>query len=213
MARVKAFAGKVLATLFTAEMLTSPVASAPARGSALVAEESVTPEDNVKLCILAAFSHGTIAIGHGEQRIEIELMGGACEPPGSGISSLWARYPENSSALDVVRANNCPAYKAKIDELWAAKRRHVRGQRPSKSQVGPFVIHNSGDLFTLNNSKGRKAATRWIRDTLVEVRPCWNTFRDDQTREVVDDLYRRLSIPLPAAHITAENSEGMSDRD
>jgi hypothetical protein len=109
-------------------------------------------------------------------------------------------YPANNVLMDVVSARDCPAYRAKIDELWSAKLSHIRPRpEPAQVQAGPFAIVDSDNLFDLKNTKGRQAAALWIRNTLAAVRPCWNTIRQDQTREVADDLYRRLSMRLPPA--------------
>lgn len=152
-------------------------------------------------CIAIAVPHGTITVGRGERRIEIRLIGGACERLGSGISMLFAIYPAaDNSPLDVVSSRDCPSYQAKIDELWSAKPHHVRSRStPAKVQAGPFAIVDTDDLFELKSSRGKRAAQIWLRQTLVAVRPCWNTIRDDQTRSVVDDLYKRLSIFFPQA--------------
>lgn len=156
-------------------------------------------EGQEQICVSIAVPHGTITVGRGERRIEIRLIGGSCEPPGSGISALWAIYPAaDNSPLDVVSSRDCPSYQAKIDELWSAKPRHVRSRSaPAKVQVGPYAIVDTDDLFELKSSRGKRAAQIWLRETLMAARPCWNTIRDDQTRNVVDDLYKRLSITFP----------------
>jgi len=165
-------------------------------GSPLPLQGLKAPETE---CVAIAVPHGTIAVGRGVRRIEIRLIGGACEPPGSGISALFAIYPAaDNSPLDVVSSRDCPSYQAKIDELWSAKPYHVRSRSTlANIQVGPFAIVDTGDLFELKSSQGKRAAQIWLREMLMAVRPCWNTIRDDQTRSVVDDLYKRLSITFP----------------
>ena len=191
---------KILAPIAAICALAATAANVQAQtGSPSPPQGREAPEGNEKECIAIAVPHGTITVGRGERRIEITLIGGACEPLGSGISALFAIYPAaDNSPLDVVSSRDCPSYQAKIDELWSAKPRHVRSRSaPAKVQVGPFAIVDTDDLFELKSSRGKRAAQIWLREMLMAVRPCWNTIRDDQTRSVVDDLYKRLSIIFP----------------
>jgi hypothetical protein len=184
-----------LAIVATLGMLMGPSASAQTAAAPNPAQAADASASDDVICVSIARRLGTITVGRGDRRIDIMLMGGACEPPGSRISALWARYPADDSRLDVVSSDNCPAYREKIDELWAARPHDV----PPRStaipvQAGPFAIVDSNDLFELRSSDGRREAAQWVRRTLEAVRPCWNTIRSDQTRDVVDDLYERLGI-------------------
>lgn len=146
-------------------------------------------------CVSIRRRHQTIMVGQGKSRIEVSLGGGACEPPGSGISDLWARFPTDDSELDAVIAKSCPAYQTQINQLWLNRRHQVDPAKPYRdARAGSFVISGRNDLFDLESSEGRRSARHWIRQTLEEVRPCWNNFRDDRTRHVVDRLYRMLAM-------------------
>src|SRR5689334_22253806 len=61
-----------------------------------------------RICISTRRTTHTFTIGQGRSKIEVSLGGGACEPPGSGISDLWARFPTDDSKLDVVDEETCP---------------------------------------------------------------------------------------------------------
>jgi hypothetical protein len=151
--------------------------------------EAAPPDASDQLCISARFTHQTIMLVRGRQRIELSLGGGACEPPGSGISDLMIRFPTSDSPSDVVLARTCPAFQAQITKLWAS-RRHARSPRQIRAvRVGPFVFSGRSDLFEVGTASGQSAAVRWVRQTLRDVRPCWNNFRQDRTLDAVDRLY------------------------
>jgi len=59
-------------------------------------------------------------------------------------------------------------------------------------QAGVFTINDMSDLFDLQTPEGRRAAARWMSETLTAVRPCWDNARDDRTHYVVDLLYDDL---------------------
>jgi hypothetical protein len=108
---------------------------------------------------------------------------------------MGVRFARNDQDADFVQVKTCPAYQAQITKLWSARQHsgpsanNVQGVR-----AGPFVFAGRSDLFDLQGSKGRQAAAQWVRETLAEVRPCWNNFREDQTRYAVDHLYSALAM-------------------
>lgn len=158
--------------------------------------EAAPSDADDQICISARFTHQTIMLGRGRQQVELSLGGGACEPPGSGISDLVVRLPADNSPSDVVLARTCPAFQAQITKLWAA-RRHSRSPRQFRAvPAGPFLFSGRSDLFGLGNQSRRSEAVRWVRQTLADVRPCWNNFRQDQTLFVVDRLYASPAIRL-----------------
>jgi len=61
-------------------------------------------------------------------------------------------------------------------------------------QVGPFSFTNWAGYFELESPKGRSAAEQWVRQTLIAVRPCWDTSDDDDARHLVDRLYADLAL-------------------
>ena len=153
-----------------------------------------------QVCITIRELHETITVGRGGKGIDIELGGGACERPGSRISDLSAGFSTNGGMEDIVEGENCPAFQTRIDKLWAA-RAHVQHGYGTITGVraGPFTITDASDLFQLQSPEGRRAAARWIMQTLVAVRPCWDTIREDRTHYVVDLLYSDLRRSAPAA--------------
>ena len=188
----------VAATIFT---LAPPAAATQGIGaSTQVVDRHGIPTyaSNERICVSVRHTLEKITVDSGGDQIEITLGGGACEPPGSGVSDPWARYSTNDSQLDVVEAGDCPAYQDQIDKLWSMKSQHPRGLTTAGNvRAGPYMIADWSDLFDLKSAKGRRAATRWISQTLAAVRPCWNTIREDRTRKVVDSLYNTLSMRLP----------------
>lgn len=209
LSRFQSSAIGIAAAITTVLTVTVPSGMAQAStSSATTNPVQESPELLGQICVSVANPHGTIALGQGDEQIDITLIGGACEPPGSGISMLWVRYPAGPSRLDVVTVKDCPKYQIKIDELWSAKPHHERTRNAnSKVRVGSFWFSDPRDLFNLRNVEGRRAAAKWVRETLVAVGACWNTIREDQTLYVVDDLYRRLSLPLPSQTLPSENFE------
>lgn len=176
-----AFSGVLFGTAASAQSITEPSA--------------IDAEFPNQICIAARRTVQTISIGRGRNRIEVSLGGGACEPPGSGISDLWARFPADDSKLDAVLAKTCPAFQIEVSKLWSARPRRTRLLHPVNDvRVGPFVVAGRTDLFDLESARGRRAAAQWIRRMLAEVQPCWNNFREDRTREVVQRLYATLTM-------------------
>jgi hypothetical protein len=150
-----------------------------------------------QVCIAILEIHEQILVGRRGKGITIKLGGGACEPPGSGISDLIVGFATPGGMEDFAE---CPAFQTRINKLWAG-RPHTR--RPYGSihavRAGPFTITDSSDLFQLQSPDGRQAAARWISQTLTAVRPCWNKVRQDQSHPVVDLLYSDLRKSTGAA--------------
>jgi len=144
-------------------------------------QDQETQKIHEQICVAIAVPYGEIYLGRGERQIEIKLIGGVCEPSGPSISMLLASYPaSDDSPSDVVSVDDCPAFKAKINELWSAKSQRLHlSSATARVSVGPFSIVDTNDLFELNSSNGKRSAAAWISDTLVAAGPCWNTIRDD----------------------------------
>jgi hypothetical protein len=167
---------------------TQPTASDPAAPDEVGAGQ---------LCIAIREIHEQILVGRGGKGIGIELGGGACAPPGSGISDISVGFATPGGMEDFAE---CPAFQTRIAKLWAARphTRHGYGTIPAV-RAGPFSITDSSDLFQLQSPEGRRAAARWINQTLAAARPCWNKVRQDQTHYVIDLLYSDLRRSAPAA--------------
>jgi hypothetical protein len=166
-------------------------ATAQTANTPLPADDDAEPKTG-RNCIAIALIRERVSVGRGRNKIELTLFGGACEPPGSGISALSASFATEDSNNDTVLADTCPAYRSQIDKLWSGREHLRRSSNVRPVQAGPFLIADQSDLFELQNENGRRAAARWIRQTLSAIRPCWNNFRSDQTRSVVDRLYGML---------------------
>lgn len=160
-----------------------------------VVRNSSRVEPDEQVCVTIRHVRERITLGRGRAKIEITLGGGACEPPGSGISDLVAGRSRSVDAMDVVEASNCPAFQKQIDSLWA-RRQHYRPvyRGAGTVSVGALTFQGTSGLFELRSNRGRLAAAQWLRQTLTLVEPCWNTIRDDRTRHVVPGLYRMLGI-------------------
>ena len=178
------------------------LAFAGASASAQTANSrSASPSDRVApdegmICVMSRRVYERISIGRGPKKIEVSLGGGACEAAGSGISDLAAKFAARDSMGDVVEADSCPIYRDRIARLWLARKHNPHSRRISV-RAGQFVITDRKDLFELKSVNGKKAAAQWIRQTLAEVRPCLNNFRDDHTRYVIDSLYASLKMAHP----------------
>jgi hypothetical protein len=158
-------------------------------------------QNTVQECIMIRELHEKIVVGRSGKGIVLWLGGGACDLPGSsGISDLSAGFATNGGMEDIIEEENCPAFQTRINKLWAARQhtQHGYGTIPGV-RAGPFTITDSSDLFDLKSPEGRRAAARWINQTLAAVRPCWDTVRDDRTHYVVDLLYGDLRRSAPAA--------------
>jgi hypothetical protein len=147
----------------------------------------VAPDDDAD-CIAIGYIYEKILVGRGRNRIEIDIGGGACGPKFSDLSATSA----DGGNSDIVDLGSCPAYGHQIAKLTSVRPAH-RSHLVSRGHAGPFFINDSQKLFDLESAEGRMAAAQWISQTLVAVRPCWNNFRDDQTRYVVDNLYPMIS--------------------
>jgi hypothetical protein len=150
-----------------------------------------------QVCIAIREIHEEILVGRRGKGIEIELGGGACEPPGSGISDISVGFATPGGMEDFAE---CPAFQTRITKLWAARPHTRRGYGTIPIvRAGPFTVTDSSDLFQLQSPEGRRAAARWINQTLAAVRPCWNKVRQDQTHYVADLLDSDLRRSAPAA--------------
>lgn len=177
----------VIALLLSA--LTAPALQSP--------PPSVQPtlDAKVKVCVADFHTLGRIMVGHRSKQITLSLGGGGCGGPMPHIELLLARVRDDENASNVVAGSDCPAFRKQVAELWALKPRH----KPKRGEVAgvevrPFTIFDPIDLFDLRSSGGRAAAAQWVRRTLNEVQPCWNTIRDDRTRSIVDGLYSSLRL-------------------
>ncbi|MEO7690440.1 MAG: hypothetical protein ABIS51_14245 [Sphingomonas sp.] len=155
-----------------------------------------TAPDNGELpdiCVADLRINAKIIVGRGRKKIRIQVDSGTCGEP--QFSILTAAYATDSSKMDAIESENCRAYRTQIHQLPLARDRKSHGAATIKAvRAGPFTITDNSHLFELRSANGQKAAARWIRQTLVAVRPCWNNFRQDHTREVVNDLYRTLPM-------------------
>ena len=70
---------------------------------------------------------------------------------------------------------------------------------PVSVRAGVFTITDQAGYFELQSSGGRRAAERWIRQTLATVRPCWDTSNDYDSPHLVDRLYADLAMK-PSRH-------------
>jgi hypothetical protein len=123
------------------------------------------------ICITSIRIVARITVGQGRKKIEIMLGGDNCGGP--EVSILTARYAADSSKSDAVEIENCPAYRAQINQLRLP--RNHKSYEPATIKgvrAGPFTIANSTHLFELRSANGQKAAARWLRQTLAAVRPC-----------------------------------------
>lgn len=187
MIRVSLIAVAVLLIIVSAPASAQTVNSQSASSS-----DQVAPDEGT-ICVSSRVLYERISIGRGPTKIEVSLGGGACEPPGSGISDLAAKFAARNSMGDYVEADSCPIYRDRIARLWLARKHNPHGRRIAV-RAGQFFITDRKDLFELKSANGKKAAAQWIRRTLAAVRPCWNNFRDDHTRYVVDSLYASLRM-------------------
>jgi len=165
---------------------------APSTTIARSADPVQTPE-----CIAIGYIRDKIIVGRGREKFEIDLDGGACEASPSGISGLTVHIAmDDVGGDDAIEAESCPAYETQINKLWSARQHSAwsRGFSRRGIRTGPFVIFNGNNLFELKSAHGRKEAMQWVYETLAALRPCWNNFRDDHTRHVVDRLYAALAM-------------------
>jgi hypothetical protein len=139
---------------------------------------------------------GKIVLGRPGQ-MELRLGGDwdRCVPGG------WDWTFEATSASvegeDFIDEEKCPAFRTQIDKLHTPRPPVPHGFDTAVAvRAGPFVITDWSDLFHLHRSKGRTAAARWVRQTLIAVRPCWNNVREDRKHPVVDRLYKDFASAL-----------------
>lgn len=180
---------------------TTNAPSAPPPTSTIAPDHTAAGHAEIDhVCVSIRLLREHILVGRRGEGIELDLGGGACEPPGSGISDMSAAFAPSKDIGDAIEAESCPEFQARIARLWAS-RQHTRHGSDAESGVraGPFTITDSSDLFELQSPEGRQAAAEWISQTLSAVRPCWDNFRQDHTHHVVDLLYGDLRKSAPAA--------------
>jgi hypothetical protein len=131
----------------------------------------------------------------GSKSIKLEIGGGENFCNAEGWDWDLSATSANLQVADFVEADTCPAYKNQIAKLHPAHPPTARQSNVLGSvRADRFVITDRHDLFNLHSRMGRRAAARWMLETLVAVRPCWDNFRDDHTRYVVDRLYADVGI-------------------
>ena len=180
------------------------IALAILAGSTSVAQSQTAPpqsttntpavlDDHDQICVTVRRVYETFTVQRGPKKMELTLGGGVCGPTANRITDLSLGYATREGMGDFVEAETCPAYRDQITQQWLSPQPYTRSLSGSV-KAGPFVIAGRSTLFDLQSSRGRRAAAKWIRETLIAVRPCWDNFRQDQTHYVVDDLYRALDL-------------------
>jgi hypothetical protein len=155
-------------------------------------------EQDKEICLPDRAKRVIITVGRGRRRIEMSLGGGVYDDGrcgGNEIIDLFASPRMNLGLADVVEARSCPAYRRQLVKLPSERWRHPRPVATFAAiSVGPFVIADRSHLFNLASQNDRRAAVRWLRQTLAAVKPCWNNFREDRKRRVVGRLYAALGM-------------------
>jgi hypothetical protein len=98
--------------------------------------------------------------------------------------------------VDSINEESCPALAAYANRLRGSVSAYIDIRTAAAVSVGPFILRDSGDLFHIRSRKDRRAAARWLRDTLEAVGPCWNRDRDGQPLLTAKRFYDAAGIRL-----------------
>jgi hypothetical protein len=167
---------------------------------------------NVEECAGVGLGGAHIVVGHiWARRLELDIDGGdTC----GGFSSpfivdvfLYHRQGEPRDFIN--RRANCPAFNAQADKLRPHRKWDAETDRPDAAPVvtaraGAFTITDFAGFFQLGTAVGRRAAARWITQTLVAVRECWIVAEDPSSPPIVSGLYRELGMEPPLAFCDQE---------
>jgi hypothetical protein len=109
-----------------------------------------------------------------------------------------------SDSNDVVYEPSCPTLTPHMSGLhpWPQPksdaevrlRRGINPETMAGTKVGEFVFKDWSGLFRLQTKEQRAAAAQWVRQTLADVRPCWDNFRQDSEQSpIIDHLYAEIA--------------------
>jgi hypothetical protein len=124
--------------------------------------------------------------------------GGSCGAdtlPNEGYTPPSGLRITRPSGLEI-RRGSCPVFGPEADTLQPSmkRERRLRGPHlmPVSVRAGPFTITDEAGYFELQSPKGRRAAARWVRQTLAAVRQCWDIA--DDSSHLVARLYADLAV-------------------
>ena len=134
----------------------------------------------------------------------LNVDGGSCggqdvEGPPDGLSVVSYAPSGNGTEHEGTRVDDCPQFRPQALEVEASHQRGLpvtrRGPQPAV-RVGLLTITDRAGYFDLRQSEGRHQAVKWLRETLVAVRPCWEKAADNDLGDLksLNPFYLALGL-------------------